>query len=181
MNERADTNNEATEDKGAGQKKGNKVLFLGILIGIIVLNAFMAFLLFQFTRPENPEALAAKAHADSLRMEEKRATLMGAIAEAEIEVIVNISGTQGERFLKAAIIFEYDDRKYPRLSEELNRRAPRYRDLLLNHLSKLTLFEVTEPQAREKIRKDLLRLVNNTLPEGVGEVRDVLFTQYIIQ
>ena len=51
----------------------------------------------------------------------------------------------------------------------------------VDHLSKLTLMDVTEPDAKEKIRKDLLRVINATLPPKLGEVREVLFTTYIIQ
>ena len=81
----------------------------------------------------------------------------------------------------AAIIFEYDDKEYPELGEELVRRVPKFKDLMINHLSSLTLIELTEPDAKLKIRKDLLRLVNGTLPMKKGVVRDILFTSYIIQ
>ena len=181
MNEKADVREPAQEKKEVQQNKGNRPLFFGILAGVLVLNGLMAFLIVKMTSPESPEVKAARAHEDSLRLAMVQSTAMGAISETPIEAVVNIAGTEGERFLKAAIIFEFDNRRYPDLAVELARRTPRFNDLLLDHLSKLTLFEVTEPDARDKIRKDLLRLVNNSLPPRVGEVREVLFTQFIIQ
>lgn len=161
---------------------GNKILLIGILAGVVVLNAVIAFMLITITRPKNAEQIAAKTQADSVRQATERITAMGATtADAPIEAIVNIAGTDGDRFLKAAIIFEYDDRAYPDLGEELLRRAPRFKDLLIDHLSRLTLADVTAPDAKDGIRKDLGRLVNATLPPKVGEVREVLFTTYIIQ
>jgi flagellar basal body-associated protein FliL len=107
---------------------------------------------------------------------------MGATtADNPIEAIVNIAGTDGERFLKAAIIFEYDDAAYPELGQELIKRAPKFKNLLIDNLSKMTLMDLTEPDAKERIRKNLLKHINNTIPAKIGEVREVLFTTYLIQ
>jgi flagellar basal body-associated protein FliL len=78
-------------------------------------------------------------------------------------------------------VFEYDDVKYPELGEELKKRAPKFKSILMAYLSKLTLVEVTEPDAQERFGKDLLRLINSTLPSETGEIREVMFTSYIIQ
>ncbi len=180
MNEKNEEN-AVKKDRDEKKASGNKPLFFGILAGVLLLNTVMAFLLFQFTRPQDSELKAARAHEDSLRVAMEKATEVGAISEVPIEGVVNIAGTHGERFLKASIIFEFDGNRYPSLGAELERRSPRLRDLFLGHMSTLTLFEVTDPEARNKIRKDLLRLVNNSLPPKVGEVRDVLFVDYIIQ
>jgi flagellar basal body-associated protein FliL len=176
--------NDAAE-KSTGKENGeggNKFLTAGILIAGIVINIIVAVIIINKTKPVSEEQKIAKRQADSLKQATERATTMGATtAENPIEAVVNIAGTGGERFLKAAIIFEYDDKEYPDLGEELVRRAPKFKDLLINHLSRLTLEEVNEVDAKEKIRKDLLRLVNATLPIKVGEVREVLFTTYIVQ
>jgi flagellar basal body-associated protein FliL len=169
----------APVQKGDGN---NKILMIGILAGVVLLNTVIAFLMVRVTKPVSPDAKAALFQADSLKKISERMTAMGATtADAPIEAIVNIAGTEGDRFLKAAIIFEFDDAEYPDLGAELARRVPKFKDLLINHLSRLTLAEVTEADAKEKIRKDLLRLVNAMLPPKMGEVRDVLFTSYIIQ
>ncbi len=165
-----------------GEGGNNKVLMIGILAGVILVNSIIAFLMVRVTKPPNPEAKAAQAQADSLKRATERMTVMGATtADAPIEAIVNIAGTEGDRFLKASIIFEFDDKEYPDLGAELVRRGPKFKDLLINHLSRLTLTDLTETDAKEKIRKDLLRLVNATIPPKVGEVREVLFKTYIIQ
>ena len=172
----------APEAQSKGEGGSNKILMIGILAGVILVNSLIAFFMVRVTKPENPEAKNAKVQADSLKKATERMTAMGATtADAPIEAIVNIAGTEGERFLKAAIIFEYDDKEFPDLGEELVRRVPKFKDLLINHLSRLTMEDLTEPDAKEKIRKDLLRLVNATIPLKAGEVREVLFTTYIIQ
>lgn len=182
MDERRREMDAPAEKKGANEEKGNKFLVIGILSAVVLLNTIIAFVMVSAFRPRSPEEKNAIQQADSLKKVIEMTTKMGATtADNPIEAIVNIAGTDGERFLKAAIIFEYDDKAFPELAAELSRRTPRFKDLLIDHLSKLTLAEVTEPDAKTKIRKDLVRLVNRSLPPKTGEVSDVLFTTYIIQ
>ncbi|MFP4013683.1 MAG: flagellar basal body-associated protein FliL [Chitinispirillaceae bacterium] len=179
MNKKKNEPEQNAEVKKSPAKSGNKILLLGILAVILAVQTTVVY--FLVPKPGNPEEAAAKARSDSLTLAAEQMTEMGATTiDAPIEAVVNIAGTDGERFLKVVVILEYET-KNERLGAELRRRAPRHKDLLLDHMSKLSLIEVTEPDARNKIRKDLLRLINNTLPADLGKVNDVLFTQYIIQ
>lgn len=181
MDEKRD-DGETAPQKGEQAKGGGKLLFIGILAGIIIANTIIAFVLVRATKPKDPNQKSEQLAADSLTNAREQMTTMGATtADNPIEAIVNIAGTDGERLLKAAIIFEFDDKAFPELGAELARRAPKFKDLLIDHLSKLLLLDVTEPNSKDRIRKDLLRLVNHTLPPKIGEVREVLFTTYIIQ
>jgi flagellar basal body-associated protein FliL len=119
--------------------------------------------------------MAEQAHRDSVAA----ATRVGAFTEP-IEVVVNIAGTDAERFLKAAIVLEYDARNTA-LGEELQRRIQRHRDILIGHLSALTLSEVSGADAQDRVRADLLRMINAALPETMGTVQNVAIHNFIIQ
>jgi flagellar basal body-associated protein FliL len=184
------SNNTETPEKEEGEakpqksseNKNSKVLFFGIIAIVIVINTVIAFVLIQATRPKDLEKEHEKMRADSLKQVMETSTQMGATTEKEpVEAIVNIAGTDGERFLKASIIFEYDDQKYQELGAELTRRTPKFKSILMTYLSKLTLVELTEPDAKERISKEILRMVNNSLPSKIGEIREVMFTTFIIQ
>lgn len=180
--ENADDGDNGKEQKEQKAQSTNKFFFFGIIAGMILINAVIAFVLVKATSPESQEKKLAKIQADSLKKTIEIATAMGATtAESPIEAIVNIAGTDGERFLKAAIIFEYDDVTYPELGLELEKRTPKFKNILIDHLSKLTLMDVTEPDAKDRIRKNLLKIINSTLPAKTGEIREVLFTTYLIQ
>lgn len=167
---------------GAVEGKGNRIVVIVIIVVALLVNTLIALFLIKATKPESQEEKTAKVRADSLKQATEQATVMGATtADAPIEAIVNIAGTEGERLLKAEIIFEFDDKTFPDLGAELARRSPKFKDMLINHLSRQTLSDLTEPDAKEKIRKDLVRLINATIPPKIGEVREVLFTTYIIQ
>jgi flagellar FliL protein len=168
--------------ESGGGKGGNKFLMIGILAGVVLVNTIIAFALISATRPKDPEKETARAQADSLRAHSEKTTHMGATtAEEPIEAVVNIAGTNNQRFLKAVIILEFDDIEFPKLGEELAKRNPKFKDILIDQLSRMTLAELSEPDAKEKIRKELLRRINATLPPKEGEVREVFFTEYIIQ
>jgi flagellar basal body-associated protein FliL len=172
--------------------KSNKMFLIGIVAGIVVLELVLGFVFVKMTAPKNPDELDAKMHNDSLsKLEEETTTMGSTTAEAPIEVLVNIAGTEGEQFLKAAIVLEYEDKSPKKsggegkgaspLGEAIIQRMPKYKSYLIENLSKMTKAEITAPETKEKIRKDLLRMVNGTLPPKLGEVRDIYFTQFIIQ
>lgn len=180
MNEKKAKEKDPSEN--AEKKDNSKVFLLCIMVGMILINAIAAFVLIKVTQPKSSSEIGEQLKADSMKAVVSMATKMGATtAETPIEAVVNIAGTDGARFLKAAVIFEYDDKEYPDLVIELQRRIPKFKDMLIDHLSKLTLIEVTEPDAKNKIRKDLLSVVNKSLPSETGAIRDVFFTTYIIQ
>jgi len=165
---------EGGEDK---KKGGNLILVLGIIVGIVVLQTALVY----FIVPKPGGDKAADAVADSLKLAAEAATRMGAVtSDAPIEAIVNIAGTDGERFLKAAILLEYNE-KNTVLGTELRTRVPKFTDLFMDYLANLTMKELEEPGARDKIRKDMLRLINNTIPAKLGEVDGVVLKTFIIQ
>lgn len=180
----ADEKEKGTEkvvDPAALEKKRKMLLFI-IIGAIIVLEIPVMLILINVTRPKSPDEIAASERADSLRTAMQAATSMGATtAENPIEVIVNIAGTDNERFLKIKTIFEFDDKAYPKLAEDLVVRQPKLKNVLLEMLSKMTLMELNEPTSKERIRKEYMRLVNGILPESVGQVSNVLLDEFIIQ
>jgi flagellar basal body-associated protein FliL len=162
-----------------GEKKSNILLVLIIIVVILAIQVALVYLIVP--KPVDEDARAAKAAEDSLRLQSEAATRMGAVtSDAPIKATVNIAGTEGERYLKAEIILEYDE-KNVKLGNELRQRTPRYRDMFIKHLSTLTLTEVTDPDAKDKIQANLLRMINADLPVGTGEVQKVLIGEYIIQ
>lgn len=170
------------EPKAEKPKGNNKFMFIGLIAGVLIINTAMAFFLVKMTSPKKDKVTEDTHKKDTAQAEADHSTHVAATtADAPIEAVVNIAGTDGERFLKVAVAFEYDDVAHPMLLEALTQRTPKIKDMLIDHLSKLTLVEVTEPDAKERLRKDLLRLVNSSIPREEGAIRDVYIVNYIIQ
>ncbi len=163
-------------------KESSKVLFIGILVGVIILNSIIAFALIQLTKPKADRDQVNGVASESVeKSKSDDLKTLGAVSDPPIEAIVNIAGTDGLRFLKVVVRFEYDDKEYKNLGEELARRNPKLKDLLIDQLSGITLEELEKSDAKDEIRRDLRRIVNNTLPEDIGKVRDVFLNDFIIQ
>jgi flagellar basal body-associated protein FliL len=163
--------------EGEKKKGGNMILVIGIIVGIVIIQTALAYLIIP--KPVDEEAKAEKARADSLKHVAEAATKVGAFTDP-IEITVNIAGTE-DHFLKAAVIFEYDEKNGKLLDELTKRLTTTYKDMLIKHMSSLSFSEITDPSEKDKICKDLQRMVNGSLPKGLGEIRSVKFTNYITQ
>jgi flagellar basal body-associated protein FliL len=196
--------NEEGKKPADANPKNSKMLFVGIIAGVIVIELVAGFILVKMVMPKPALDAETEIHEDSKAVPDEHLTAMGSTtAETPVEVVVNIAGTDGERFLKAAVVLEYEDRGGGEKKKEagegghggghgggaalspmagaIMQRLPKYKSYLIEYLSKMTISEVTAPDAKEKIRKDFIRVVNSTLPSDLGEVRDIYFTQFIIQ
>ncbi|MDR3012481.1 MAG: flagellar basal body-associated FliL family protein [Chitinispirillales bacterium] len=168
----------AAGDDGKEKKGSNPLLLIGIVVGILAVQVVVVY--FLVPKPVDEDAEAMRRMEDSLRVITMAATHMGAITDEVIEAVVNIAGTSGERFLKSGIVLEYDGRNR-NLARELERRTPGFRDEFIRYMTRLTFAEVTEHGAQDKIAKDLLRVLNATLPTDVGEIMNVRFVSFVIQ
>jgi flagellar basal body-associated protein FliL len=166
--------------KPAKKLDTGKIIFYAVIAGAVVFNIVVATVLINVTRPKDVAEKEAEVKNDSLRATQERSTEIGGVSDP-VEAVVNIAGTNGERFLKVVIRFEYDDKKFPKMVEELKKRGPKLKDLLIERISPMTLTELNEPETRSKLRQDILRVSNNSMRPEEGEFRDVFIDQFIIQ
>lgn len=176
--------NEETKEKkeqAEGSQKGSKGLFIGILAGIIVVNVVLAFVLVKATMPK-PKAAAPEATVDTTSTSDAREKIsLGTVTSEEpIVAIVNIAGTDGERFLKIGVVLEFDP-KNKDLVDHLELLRPKFKNVLIDQLSQMTLLELNEPNTKDKIRKEYLRRLNMMLPKDTGQIKDVLLDEFIVQ
>jgi flagellar basal body-associated protein FliL len=90
-----------------------------------------------------------------------------------------VAGTDGERLLKVVVRLEFPGGKGEEFVKEMKKISPRVKNLLIDIVSEMSLVELNEPAAKDKIRSSLLRKINNSMPKV--EVVDVLLDQFIIQ
>jgi flagellar basal body-associated protein FliL len=184
------------EQKPSGGNN-NLVLLIVIIVVGIALQIFIPRIIAPPARQNDDTEDSTGNGPPPSKFTDVNATAMGpTTAETPVEVLVNIAGTDGERFLKAALVMEYIDASDKKkegdkkegdkkggegVAEAIKQRMPKYKNYLLENLSKMTMAELTAPDTKEKIRKDFIQMVNNSLPPHLGVVKDIYFTQYIIQ
>lgn len=91
------------------------------------------------------------------------------------EVIVNIAGTRGARFVKASVFFDAP----PDVLEELESQRARIIDLVSTELGGKTMDELTAPNARGTLREELTVTCNGLLKKG--QINNLYFVDFLIQ
>lgn len=90
-------------------------------------------------------------------------------------VVVNLSGTMGTRYLKASFLVTGREN----LSEVFEEREPQLLDATLNTLSSLTLSDLEEVGSRNLIRARLIAAYNETI--GIKIVDQIYFSEFVVQ
>lgn len=91
-------------------------------------------------------------------------------------VVVNLAGTMGTRYLKTSFIITGAD---PNIKTVFEGAKPKLTDVTLNVLSSLTLADLEEPGAKNLIREKLVAAYNQALGRKVAE--QVYFSDFVIQ
>jgi flagellar FliL protein len=91
-------------------------------------------------------------------------------------VVVNLAGTMGTRYLKTTFLVAGVDSS---IKTTFDAAKPRLTDVTLNVLSSLTLADLEEPGAKNVIREKLVAAYNQALGKKVAE--QVYFSDFVIQ
>ncbi len=91
-------------------------------------------------------------------------------------VVVNLAGTMGTRYLKTTFMVTGAD---PTLRAQFEANRPRMIDLSLNVLSSLTLADLEEPAAKNILREKLGAAYNQALGRKVAE--QIYFSDFVVQ
>ncbi len=91
-------------------------------------------------------------------------------------VVVNLAGTMGTRYLKTSFLITGADANIKGVFEAAK---PKLTDVTLNVLSSLTLADLEEPGAKNVIREKLVAAYNQALGRKVAE--QVYFSDFVIQ
>jgi len=193
-----------SEEKGGGGEGGKAAkaaapadgvkgpVFMGIIAGIIVFNLVAAVVLVNVLMPRKPKAEATVESADTTAHHgesvegagEKPEASAGMIVTAKpIDAVINIAGTDGKRYLKVGVQLEFNSLKYKdnlKLIEE-GELNPKLKSLLIDQVSQMTMDELLEPDAKEKICKEYLRRINSAIPEKFVQFAEVFLVDFLVQ
>jgi len=91
-------------------------------------------------------------------------------------VVVNLAGTMGTRYLKTSFIVTGTDTK---LRQDFEANKPKLLDVTLNVLSSLTLSDLEEAGAKNVIREKLVVAYNQALGRTAAE--QIYFSDFVVQ
>jgi flagellar FliL protein len=163
------------EDKSTqeGQeKKGSamKFIIIGLVAVVVIVVAVVVFLLLGSGGSGGGEADVADV-GQSVPAEE-----MVSGSYVLDTFVVNLNDPGGKRYLKTNIELEYVG---DAVGEELGRRLPQLRDVVLLLLSSKSLDEIQTVDGKIALRQELIQRINQILTSG--KIRNLYFTQFVIQ
>jgi len=91
-------------------------------------------------------------------------------------VVVNLAGTMGTRYLKTSFLVTGAE---PDIKSVFEENKPRLTDVTLNVLSSLSLADLEEPGAKNVLREKLVAAYNQALGRKVAE--QVYFSDFVVQ
>jgi flagellar FliL protein len=94
-------------------------------------------------------------------------------------VVVNLAGTMGTRYLKTSFVVVGDVKHPDELKKEFEQNKTKLTDTTLNVLSSLTLADLEEAGAKNVIREKLVSAYNQALGKHVAD--QVYFSDFVVQ
>jgi flagellar FliL protein len=125
--------------------------------------------------PAGVEAAAEPSHGEGHGKEGKDGKEGSPNYEFQ-NVVVNLAGTMGTRYLKTTFLVTGAE---PDIKTVFETNKPRLTDVTLNVLSSLSLADLEEPGAKNVLREKLVAAYNQALGRKVAE--QVYFSDFVVQ
>jgi flagellar FliL protein len=163
---------EEKEEKSGGSNKLLLIVIIVLLLLLLIIGGLVAyFLLSSNDNPDQPQ--------EQQKIEKKhkvsQMTEIGPIYPLD-QFIVNLVSNNADRYLKCKIDLELDS---PDLQKEVDKKLPAIRDAIIQILSSKTVEEIQTAKGKEKLKEEIKRKLNEMLT--TGEIRNVYFTEFVIQ
>jgi flagellar FliL protein len=123
-----------------------------------------------------PVSDEAPAVAPAAAKSEKGAAPVAPPSYVFDNIVVNLAGTMGTRYLKTTFQVTGSD---PNLKETFEEYKARLTDVTLNVLSSLTLADLEEPGSKNVLREKLVTSYNQAIGRKVAE--QVYFSDFVVQ
>jgi flagellar FliL protein len=156
------------------KKSKFKLILFGIIILVLVIAGFLAYLFF-FSNKSATQTGNVMSPEVQTTPSSKDPSNIGPLYSFDT-FIVNLADPGGTRYLKVSMQAEVDSNK---VIEEIEKRKPQVRDLVLTVLSSKTYAEVSTPQGKIALKQEIIRRLNLILTTGT--VRNIYFTEFVSQ
>jgi flagellar FliL protein len=95
------------------------------------------------------------------------------------EFIVNLADPTESRYLRANVVMELDYGSSLKLAEEVDKRMPQIKDIVISSLGSKTSVQLQDPENREALKQELKDKINAILNRG--QLARVYFTSFAVQ
>jgi len=178
---------EAKAEEGSGKKKSPIKLIIILVVVLILLigGGLGAYFMFFKSKGNAHEGAATEEKAqekdkkggnDKKDKKEKKSGKEASIVYSMGAIIVNLADQGVQRYLKVQVAVELDN---PKLEEEIKKREPQIKDIVISVLSSKTVSDINTPQGKIALKQEIIKRANMVLTEG--EITELFFSEFIIQ
>lgn len=170
----AENLNEGGAAPDKGKKKSPMLLMALLFLNTCVMLAVGVFLYLEKKR--TIETPSMEPIMDGANLDKKEGTLEATIGYAVPldYFLVNLAEDQGQKLFKVQMEFDVDSME---VQEEINKRMPQVRDIIIILLSSKTYNQISTPKGKERLKEEIRDTVNSFLTKG--KINKVLFTEFI--
>lgn len=128
------------------------------------------------TETPEPEIASSTSHSSDTNHSAKSGSLEDESKFILTELVVNVKGTKGNRFLRCSKLSVEGPAA---VIKELKTRKDQISDIISSAMSSKRLEDVEADDFREKLRVEITTLINSVLK--TGEIGDIFFTELVVQ
>ena len=175
----ADNTAEKLGENGGAPAKSKSKKYPPFLLAILFINAIgffgMGYMLYQ-DKQQALKTPTMEPILDGAALDKQEGTLEATSGYAVPldYFLVNLAEDQGQKLFKVQMEFEVDNAD---VQEEINKRMPQIRDIIIILLSSKTYSQISSPKGKERLKEEIRDTVNSFLIKG--KINKVLFTQFI--
>ena len=166
---------EKVENEQEKQENGSNKLLLIVIVILLLVLLIIGGLVAYFLLSGGDEEEQVEPQKVEKKRKVSNMTEIGPIYPLD-GFIVNLLSNNSSRYLKCKIDLELDSSE---LQEEVDKKLPAIRDLIIRILSTKTVEEIQTSKGKEKLKEEIRRKINEILT--TGEIRNVYFTEFVIQ
>lgn len=161
-----------------GKKDKGKSKASPILLGIITLNTLVilgvGYFLYTSKQSELKKPSMEPIMQGAMEDQQDGGDAGSGFAVPLDYFLVNLAEDQGQKLFKVEMEFDVDSSA---VQEEINKRMPQVRDIIIILLSSKNYSQISTPKGKENLKEEIRDTVNSFLTKG--KINKVLFTQFI--
>lgn len=175
----ADNAAEKIEETPKAPAQGKQSKSSPLLLGVILLNTIVIIGVGVFLYMSKQQELAQPSMEPIMQgaaEDQKEGSLEGSggYSVPLDYFLVNLAEDQGQKLFKVEMEFDVDSVD---AQEEINKRMPQVRDIIIILLSSKNYSQISTPKGKENLKEEIRDTVNSFLTKG--KINKVLFTQFI--
>jgi flagellar FliL protein len=168
----------AQEAKAPATAQTKPILFIALLVFNMVVVAGVGAMLFlsrkkEAAKPSIEQVVQGEHETQEKEKADQEEEFVGKTIPMET-FVVNLAGSRGGKLLKLSLELEVTNAG---VMEEIEKRKPQIRDLIIIILSSKTFEQISEMKGKDSLRDELKDTVNSFLTKG--QIKRIYFTEFI--